>query len=79
MRVLQWERIGDRRVQLVVTADGVYQVTLAVIGPNGVWEDISLRSDARLLVREARARYAQRCAEQRIRFTTQAGIPHASS
>jgi hypothetical protein len=33
MRVVEWERIGDRRVRLVVSPDKSYAVTIEVIGP----------------------------------------------
>ena len=64
MRVVQWERIGDRRVRLVVTPDGAYAVTIETLGPDGAWIDISLLADARLRSAEATRRYAQRVAEQ---------------
>lgn len=64
MRVVAWERIGDRRVRLVVTLDGAYAVTIETIGPEGTWEDISLLADARLRSAEATRRYALRVAEQ---------------
>lgn len=65
MRVVQWERIGDRRVRLVVAADGAYGVQIETLGPDGAWVDISLLADARLRVGEAERRYARRVAELR--------------
>lgn len=58
MRILQTERIGDRRVRLIVHPNGMHAVTLEVLGPANTWEDISLQADQRLLLREARQRYA---------------------
>jgi hypothetical protein len=69
MRIVQWERIGDRRVRLLVTADKAYMVTIETIGPDEVWVDISLQSDARLRVAEAERRYRQRLEEQRRRIS----------
>jgi len=66
MRVVAWARIGDRRVRLVVTPDGAYAVTIEVLGPDHVWEDISLRADARLPAGEAMRQYARRLEDQRI-------------
>jgi hypothetical protein len=67
MRVIDQERIGDRRVRLVVQPNGMHAVTLEVLGPNAAWEDISLPSDQRLLLREARMRYAGMVYAQRAR------------
>jgi hypothetical protein len=69
MRVIQWKRIGDRRVRLVVWADGMYAVVLDVLGAHGFWEDISLRADQHLLAHEADARYQQRLQEQHVSQT----------
>jgi hypothetical protein len=69
MRVIDQERIGDRRVRLVVQSNGMHAVTLEVLGPNAAWEDISLPSDQRLLLREARARYAGLVGAQRARVS----------
>ena len=69
MRIVQWERIGDRRVRLLVTPDKAYAVTIETIGPDGTWIDISLQSDARLRVAEAERRYKQRLEEQRRRLS----------
>ena len=65
MRVVQWERIGDRRVRLIVAADGAYKVTIETIGPDDAWIDISLLADARLRSAEAVRRYARRVEETR--------------
>jgi hypothetical protein len=67
MRVVRTKRVGDRRVRLVVQADGVYTVVLEVLGPFGFWEDISLLADQYLLAHEADARYQQRLGEQQAR------------
>ena len=67
MRVLQYERIGDRRVRLVVTPDGAHAVTIETLGPEQAWEDISLLADARLRRGESSRRYRQRVAEQQTR------------
>ena len=67
MRVIQTERVGNRRVRLVVQANGAYAVVLEVLGPVGFWEDISLRADQFLLAHEADARYQQRLREQQAR------------
>jgi hypothetical protein len=69
MRIVQYERIGDRRVRLVVTPDGAYAVTIETLGPDQAWEDISLLADARLRSGEATRRYAQRVQEQRASKT----------
>jgi hypothetical protein len=65
MRVVQWERIGDRRVRLVVTPDKAWAVQVETIGPDGAWVDISLIADARLRVGEAERRYQLRLSEVR--------------
>lgn len=72
MRVVQWERIGDRRVRLVVTPDKAYAVTIETLGPDSAWIDISLQADARLRAAEAERRYQQRLSEQRRRLRTAA-------
>lgn len=69
MRVVQFERIGDRRVRLVVTPDGAYAVTIETLGPDDAWVDISLLADARLRAGEAERRYARRVSEQRATKT----------
>lgn len=42
MRVVKWERIGDRRIRLMVTAERAYAVTIETLGPN----DVVRRRDA---------------------------------
>jgi hypothetical protein len=42
MRELRSEEIGDRRVTLVETETERYSVMIAVRGPHGTWEDISV-------------------------------------
>lgn len=69
MRVVQWQRIGDRRVHLFITTDNAYMVTIEVLGPDLVWHDISMRADARLRADEAEHRYRQRVAEQGLSKT----------
>ena len=66
MRVVAWERIGDRRVRLLVTPEGAYAVTIEVLGPDHVWEDISLLAHARLRAGEAMRQYARRLEDQQI-------------
>lgn len=68
MRVVQWERIGDRRIRLVVTADGAYAVTVETLGPENAWVDISLLADSRLRAAEAERRYRKRLEETRFRM-----------
>jgi hypothetical protein len=48
MRELRSEENGERRVALVETGAERYSETIAVRGPNGTWEDISLQSDQNL-------------------------------
>jgi hypothetical protein len=72
MRVVKWERIGDRRVRLLVTPDKAYAITIETIGPDGAWIDISLQVDARLRAAEAERRYKQRLAEQQRRLSVEA-------
>jgi hypothetical protein len=69
MRVKYVERIGDRRIRLVVTPDGAYAITIETLGPDGAWVDISLLADARLRAAEAERRYQQRLHETRFRET----------
>ena len=57
MRVVKWERICDRRIRLVISADGAYGVTIETLGPDLVWIDISLLADSRLRSAEAERRY----------------------
>jgi hypothetical protein len=66
MRVVQWERIGDRRVRLIVNTDRAYTVQVETLGPDGAWHDISLISDARLRAGEAERRYQRRLSEVRV-------------
>jgi hypothetical protein len=70
MRVIKSERIGDRRVRMVVLPDGASAVTIETIGPEGAWVDISLRADARLRAGESERRYRLRCDELRIKIVT---------
>jgi hypothetical protein len=70
MRVVRTERIGDRRVRLVVLPDGASAITIETIGPDGAWVDISLRADARLRAGESERRYQLRCDELRIKIAT---------
>jgi hypothetical protein len=67
MRVMEVERIGERRVRLVVTPDGAYAITIETLGPDDAWVDISLLADARLRSAEAERRYRQRVREMRSR------------
>lgn len=69
MRVVHWERIGSRRIRLVVTADGAYAVTIETLGPEDAWIDISLLADSRLRAAEAERRYLRRLEEVRFRKT----------
>jgi hypothetical protein len=66
MRVVQWERIGDRRVRLVVTPDRACAVTIEVLSPEQVWHDISLLAHTRLRAGEAERRYQRRLSEVRV-------------
>lgn len=65
MRVVQRERIGDRRVRLVVTPDKAWAVLVETLGPDGAWVDISLLADSRLRAGEAERRYQRRLSEVR--------------
>ena len=69
MRVVRWERIGDRRIRLIVTPERAYAVTIETLGPEQAWVDISLQADARLRAAEAERRYAERLGEMRFRMT----------
>lgn len=75
MRIIAWERIGDRRVRLVVDADASYLVTIEVLGPDEAWHDISLLADVSLHKTEATRRYTYRVAEQRHRLSLFDPIP----
>jgi len=67
MRELRSEEIGDRRVALVETGTEQYSVTIAVRGPHGTWEDISLQSDQNLGLHTASLCYRLRRTEQQAR------------
>jgi hypothetical protein len=75
MRIVRWERIGDRRIRLVALPEGAYAVTIETIGPDGAWVDISLQADARLRVAEAERRYVRRLEEVRFRGTSSYAKP----
>ena len=64
MRELRSEEIGDRRVALVERETERYSVTIAVRGPQGTWEDISLQSDQNLALHTASLCYRLRRTEQ---------------
>ena len=67
MREIHSEQIGDRRVALVETETERYSVTIAVRGPQGTWEDISLQSDQNLALHTASLCYRLRTTEQQAR------------
>jgi hypothetical protein len=67
MRELRSDEIGDRRVALVEMATERYRVTIAVRGPNGRWEGISLRSDQHLTLPDASRCYQLRRSQQLAR------------
>ena len=67
MRELRTEVIGDRRVGLIETGEERYGVTIAVRGPEGTWEDISLQSDQNLGLHTASLCYRLRRTEQQAR------------
>jgi hypothetical protein len=67
MRELRSEEIGDRRVALVETDTERYSVTIAVRGPNGTWQDISLQGDQNLGLHTASLCYRLRRTEQQAR------------
>jgi len=67
MRELRSEEIGDRRVALIETDAERYSVTIAVRGPNGIWEDISLQTDQNLGLHTASLCYRLRRTEQQAR------------
>ena len=67
MRELRSEEIGDRRVALIETETERYSVTIAVRGPGGTWEDISLQSDQNLGLHTASLCYRLRLTEQEAR------------
>jgi hypothetical protein len=67
MRELCSEEIGDRRVALVESSLECYSVTIAVRGPQGTWEDISLQSDQNLGLHTASLCYRLRRTEQQAR------------
>ncbi len=64
MRELHSKVIGERRVRLLVNQAGRFRVTIEVLGPEGAWQDISLRSDSDLGLHEASLCYRLRCTEQ---------------
>ena len=68
MRELRSEEIGERRVALMQTGTEQYSVTIAVRGPNGTWEDISLQSDQNLGLHTASLCYRLRRTEQQARM-----------
>src|SRR6266496_4816929 len=61
---LRSEEIGNRRVALVENGTERYSVTIAVRGPHGTWEDISLKSDQNLGLHTAGLCYRLRRTEQ---------------
>jgi hypothetical protein len=67
MHELRSEEIGDRRVALIESGAERYSVTIAVRGPNGTWEDISLQSDQNLALHTASLCYRLRRTEQQTR------------
>jgi hypothetical protein len=67
MRELRSEEEGDRRVALVETDVERYGVTIAVRGPHGTWEDISLQSDQNLGLHTASLCERLRRTEQQAR------------
>jgi hypothetical protein len=67
MGELRNEEIGDRRVALIETDTERFSVTIAVRGPEGSWEDISLQSDQYLGLHTASLCYRLRRAEQQAR------------
>jgi hypothetical protein len=67
MRELRSTEIGDRRVALIETGVEQYSVTIAVRGPIGTWEDISLQSDQNLALHTASLCYRLRRTEQQAR------------
>ena len=52
---------------LVETGEERYSVTIAVRGPEGIWEDISLQSDENLGLHTASLCYRLRRTEQQAR------------
>ena len=64
MRELRSEVVGGRRVRLLANQDGRYVVTLEVQGPEGRWQDTSLRSDQDLALHTASLCYRLRLVEQ---------------
>jgi hypothetical protein len=64
---LRSEEIGDRRVALMETGSEEYSVTIAVRGPEGTWEDISLESDQNLGLHTASLCERLRRTEQQAR------------
>jgi len=67
MRELRSEEIGDRRVALIETDAERYSVTIAVRGPDGIWQDISLQTDQNLGLHTASLCYRLRRTEQQAR------------
>lgn len=70
MDILDEQQIGDRRVRLVAMKRSGHAVVIEVLGPGGVWVDISFLADRGLKKRAAPFRYAQRLAEQERRLRT---------
>jgi hypothetical protein len=67
MRVLCSDEIGERRVALVETDTERFRVTIAVRGPDGKWEDISLQCDQHLTLPSASRCYQLRRSQQLAR------------
>jgi hypothetical protein len=67
VREIRTEVIGDRRVALVETETERYSVTIAVRGPDGIWEDISLQSDQNPGLHTVSLCYRLRRTEQQAR------------
>ena len=67
MREMRSDEIGDRRVALVEANPEYYSVTIAVRGPDGTWEDISLQSDQNPGLHTASLCYRLRRTEQQAR------------
>jgi hypothetical protein len=66
MQILRREIAGDRRVSLI-EHEGWFAVCIEVRGPDGTWEDMSLRVDQDLAFETASRRYSRRLVEQRAR------------
>jgi hypothetical protein len=67
MRELCSEESGGRRVALNESGDERYSVVIAVRGPHGTWEDISLPSDQNLGLHTASLCYRLRRTDQQAR------------